>query len=631
MTTEYRNIGQMLDTRAAENGEWVYLSFYGRTMTYARFNEAANRFANALLSLGVKKGDIVYVHASNRPEQLIACLGAVKVGAVAGPINIQLTAPEVEYELNDSKGTVLVTESELRPVVEAMAPRLSHITHIIEIGEIGDSVGEGHLSFQGIVEKGSASPPGVPVGLNDLAFIFYTSGTTGKPKGALLTHGNVLNTMEGLRRALEPPGGDTGEQRCALIFLPLFHVNAMMSLVSAINRGLKVALLKKFSVREFGPTVEKDRCEFFSAVPKVYKILLEARETVKQNDLSSLKFAVCGAAPMPVETIREFEAVYGVEILEGYGLTEATVASTLHRRGGKKKIGSIGVPLDGQEVRIMGPDRRLLPPGETGEIVVRGPSVMVGYFGKDQETQKTITDGWLHTGDVGRMDEDGFFYIVDREKDMIIKGGENIYPKEVEDVIHRHPAVHDVAVIGVPDRVSGEEVKAFVVLRLGRTATEVEIIAHCRTQLAEFKVPTHIEFVLGIPTSVIGKSLKRKLRDGEGIVRMAEETEELALDTIFQMMPYRINKEKAGRWRTTIQYEIYGKNKGTWVLTVRDGAGSIASGPPSVPPVAVVRMYDTVFKMMIGGKIDGITAINSGLMQIEGSEADVAMLSEVMG
>jgi len=627
MATDYRNIRHMLEKRAQEHGDWVYIAFYDEELTYAKFNEKVNRFANGLLSLGVKKGDIVYIHLSNRPDQLVASLGAIKVGAIAGPINIQLTAPEIEYELNDSKGTFLITESDLIHVVEAMKPGLKHIKHFIELG---DTVQQGHISFKELIEKNTADLNDIPLGHDDLAFIFYTSGTTGKPKGALLTHGNVLNTMEGLRKALERPEEDPNVQRCALIFLPLFHVNAMMSLISAINRGLKVALMKKFSVREFGPTVEKQKPEFFSAVPKVYKILLEARETVQQYNLSSLKFGICGAAPMPVETIREFEKLYGIEILEGFGLTEATVASTLHRRGGKKKIGSIGVPLDDQEVKIMDPDGNFLPPGEVGEIVIRGPSVMKGYFGKDEETNKTIRQGWLHTGDIGKMDEDGFFYIVDREKDMIIKGGENIYPKEIEDVIQRHQAVHDVAVIGVPDKVSGEETKAFVVPRIGKKVTELEIINFCRKELAEFKVPKYVEFVMGIPASAVGKSLKRKLREGEGIVRLTESTEEMALDMIFQMMPFRINKEKAGKWSASIQYEIYGKNQGTWTLKITEGAGELIQGKSPTPPTAIVRLYDIVFKMMLEKKIDGITAINSGLMQIEGSEADVAMLAETM-
>ncbi|UCD83798.1 MAG: long-chain-fatty-acid--CoA ligase [Deltaproteobacteria bacterium] len=629
MEVEYKNIRHMLEERARLDGEKVYIAFYDRELTYEQFNEQVNRFANGLLSLGVKKGDIVYIHLTNCPEHLIASLGTIKIGAIAGPINTLLKAEEIKYELNDSKGKVLVTESLFLPIVEEMKPGLEHIQKIIELG---DAVKEGNISFHELIEKNSPKLKKVKIGYDDLAFIFYTSGTTGKPKGALLNHGNVLNTMIGLRKALNPPGEEESEeQNCALIFLPLFHVNAMMSLISGIQRALKIVLLRRFSVREFGPAIEKHGCEFFSAVPKVYKILLEARDTVQQCDLSSLKFGVCGAAPMPVETIREFEKVYGVEMMEGYGLTEATVASTRPRRGGKKKIGSLGPALDGQEVKIMDPEGKLLPSGETGEIVIRGPSLMVGYYGLDEETKQTLRDGWLHTGDIGYMDEDGFFYIVDREKDMIIKGGENIYPKEIEDAISKHPAVYDAAVIGIPDKVSGEEVKAFVVPRIGKKVTPEEIIEFCQKELAEFKVPKEVDLVLGIPASAVGKSLKRKLREGEGIVRLSEESEIENPGMIFQIMPSQFKKEKAGNWSAIIQYELYGKNEGVWSLVIKEGNIELIEGKSPTPATAIVRMYNQAFRQLIERKIDGATAINSGQIQIEGSEADVAMFFEVMG
>lgn len=629
MGSEYKNIRHMLEERARLDGEKVYIVFYDQELTYAQFNEQVNRFANGLLSLGVKEGDTVYIHLSNCPEHMIATLAAIKIGAIAGPINILLKAEEIKYELNDSKGKVLVTESPLISVVEEMKPGLEYLEKIIEFG---DTVREGHISFRELSKANSPRLKKVKLGYDDLAFIFYTSGTTGKPKGTLLTHGNVLNTISGLRNALSPPEEEeTEEQNCALFFLPLFHVNAMMSLISGINRALKIVLLRKFSVREFGPVVEKHGCEFFSAVPKVYKILLEARDTAQQHDLSSLRFAICGAAPMPVETIREFEKAYGVELMEGYGLTEATVASTLHRRGGKKKIGSIGPALDGQEVKIMDPEGKLLSPGKVGEIVIRGPSVMVGYYGLKDETEKTLRDGWLHTGDIGYMDEEGFFYIVDREKDMIIKGGENVYPKEIEDVISKHPAVHDVGVIGITDKVSGEEIKAFVVPRIGKKVNPEEIIEFCRNELAEFKVPKEVELIIGIPASAVGKSLKRKLRNGEGIVRLSEESDEMKLGEIFQFMASLFNKEKAGKWSAIIQYEIYGKNEGVWVLDIKEGEIKLIEGKPPTPATAVVRMYDQTFKQLIERKIDAMTAINSGMIQIEGSEADVAMFGEVMG
>jgi long-chain acyl-CoA synthetase len=624
---EYKNVREMLEARVRETPEWVYIAYYGEYLTYRHFDEQVNRLANALTGLGVKKGDVVYVHLVNRPQHLVACLSCLKIGAVCGPVNIQLTADELAYQVNDSKGVVLFTETTLLNPVTQARPGFATIKHVIELG---DQPAEGNLKYDDLVAGQSPRLEPSDISPHDLAFIFYTSGTTGKPKGALLSHGNVVSTMAGLRKALEVPGEDPKVQRVGLIFLPLFHVNAMMSMVSAINRGLKIALLKKFSVREFGPTVEKERPEFFSAVPKVYKILLEARDTVKKHDLSSLKFGVCGAAPMPVETIREFENVYGFEILEGYGLTEATVASTLHRRGGKKKIGSIGLPLDGQELAIMGPDGKLLGPGEVGEIVIRGSAVMQGYFGKPEETDKTLRDGWLHTGDVGKRDEEGFYYIVDREKDMIIKGGENIYPKEIEDVISQVAGVHDVAVIGIPDPLSGEEVKAFVVPRIGAELSAEVIISHCRKKLADYKVPKEVEFVLGIPTSAVGKSLKRKLRDGEGIISMNEKVDPIPLDFVFKAMAGRFNPKKAGDWKAKIAYEIVGASAGAATFVIGEGKMEVKPGrDPDAS--ATVRMTDIALRKLIEGKIDALTGMNSGLIQVEGSEADVALFGECMG
>ncbi|MFO8057196.1 MAG: long-chain-fatty-acid--CoA ligase, partial [bacterium] len=625
---EARNLREMLEQRVAETPDWVYLAFYGEHITYKEFDERVNRLANALIKLGVKKGQVVYVYLNNRPEHLVACFACLKIGAVAGPVNVQLRPEELLYQVNDSQGVAIITESALINVVAAVRDRFEHVKNVIEIG---DEVSEGNLKYEDLVKEESAELEPVDISEDDLSFIFYTSGTTGKPKGALLTHGNVVHTMRGLRNALTAEGEDDESiQRVALIFLPLFHVNAMMSLISAVNRGLKVALLKKFSVKEFGPTVEAERPEFFSAVPKVYKILLEAKDTVKQHDLSSLRFGICGAAPMPVETINQFEKEFGIEILEGYGLTEATVASTLHRRGGKKKVGSIGQALEGQEVAIMDPEGNLLGPGEVGEIVIRGPSVMQQYYGKDEETKETLKDGWLHTGDMGKMDEDGFFFVVDREKDMIIKGGENIYPKEIEDVISQIPNVHDVAVIGVPDEMSGEDVKAFVVPKIGTELSEDEILEHCENNLAEFKVPKEVEFVLGIPASAIGKALKRKLRDGEGIFRMDEKVDEVPLDFVWKAMAGRFNPEKAGNWKAKVAYEIYGKTSGAATFVIDNGLIEIKQGKEP-DATAVVKMTDVALKKLIEGKIDAMTGINMGMIQVEGSEADVAMFGESMG
>ena len=627
MEVKYQNLREMVEARARESRDEVYIAFYGREITFGAFDEDANRFANGLKRLGVGKGDIVYVYMNNCPEFLVAAVGAAKMGAIAAPINNWLKADEIKFQLNDSKGKAMAMESAYRPVVDSIKDDCPHLDHIIELGA---SPAEGNHSYAEMLEASPAELDAAEIDRDDIAFIFYTAGTTGTPKGAQLTHWNVAFEIAGIREAMEE-ADEEEKGHVALIFLPFFHVNAMMSMMASIYRGLKTAVLKKFSVREFGPAVAEHGCSFFSAVPKIYKILLEARDVVQAHDLSSLKYGVCGAAPMPVETIRRFEEVYGVEILEGYGLTEGTVASTLHRRGGMKKIGSIGLALPGQDVRIFDEENNELPSGEVGEIVVRGDNVMVGYLERPEENARTLRGGWLHTGDRGYVDEDGFFFIVDREKDMIIKGGENIYPKEIENVLSSHPAVHDVAVIGVPDEMSGEEVKAFVVPHIGEKVTEEGIIDFCKERMADFKVPKFVDFVIGLPASAIGKVLKRKLREGEGITRLAdiESGEKLDLNVIFQMMPHRINSEKAGAWNAAIRYEIFGPSGGKWTMIIEEGSGRVEA-ESGVDPTAVVKMYDQTFMNLVTKQIDAVTAMNGGLMQISGNEADVAMLGEVM-
>jgi putative sterol carrier protein len=265
-----------------------------------------------------------------------------------------------------------------------------------------------------------------------------------------------------------------------------------------------------------------------------------------------------------------------------------------------------------------------------GEIVIRGAAVMKEYFGKEEETKKTLRDGWLHTGDVGKVDNEGFFYIVDREKDMIIKGGENIYPKEIEEVISQVHGVHDVAVIGIPDELSGEEVKAFVVPNIGHELSPEVIIAHCKKHLADFKVPKEVEFVLGIPTSAVGKSLKRKLRQGEGIFRMNETVDPIPLDIVWKAMAGRFNPGKAAAWKAKVTYEIFGGTSGAATFVIADGKMEVKPGKDPAA-TAVVKMTDVALRKLIEGKIDALTGMNSGMIQVEGNEADVAMFGEVMG
>ena len=628
MKVNYENIRDMVAGRAQASGERCFVWFNGREVSFREFDQLTDRFAAGLAGIGLGKGDIVYILSGNSPEFLVAAVGANKIGAVAGPLNTWLKPDEIQFQLGDSKGRAIVVAQSLLRTVQAVRPAVDSLEHVIVIGE-GEPP-EGCLSYGRLLAEAADRPPEPELARDDLAYIFYTAGTTGRPKGALLSHWNVVYEVAAVRAALEMPGEDP-ESAVALIFLPLFHVNAMMSLLGGMYRGIKTVMLDKFSVSKFGPSVEEHGCTFFSAVPKVYKILLQAADTVKRHDLSSLKYGICGAAPMPVETIRRFEETFGVEILEGYGLTEGTVASTLHRRGQPTKIGSIGPALPGQQVCIVDEQGNETPVGEVGEIVIRGDNVMTGYLGREEETAKTLRGGWLHTGDCGYVDEDGYFYIVERETDMIIKGGENIYPKEVENVLYAIEEVHDVAVVGVPDEMSGEVVKAFIVPRLGLTLTEEEVLAVCREKLADYKIPDKIEFVVGLPASAVGKVLKRLLRAGEGFYRIADVQGQdgLAFDQIFQMMSYRFNAEKAGDWKAAIQYEIFGKGAGTWHLVISDGKMESASGPAEAP-TCIVRTYAGVFMKLVSRELDAMVAINSGLVQIHGNDADMAMLAETM-
>ncbi|MFA5787897.1 MAG: class I adenylate-forming enzyme family protein [Actinomycetota bacterium] len=506
----YRDLRQMLEQVAAEKPDYPYLWFYDDVVTYRDLDGQVNQFAAALSELGAGRGDIVYVYMGNSARTMVACLAAAKLGAVAGPINILWQAPEISYLLNDSRGRFLVCDPPFAPMVDQLRGSCPSLEVVIENAP---EPAAGNLSMDALMDaqKPDKAPP-ADIDPDDVAFLYYTSGTTGNPKGTLLTHKGILWCIEGLKQCMEK---GTDEEPVMLVFLPLFHVNAMMSMISVIYRGISATLRVGFSPAEFGEVVERYKPSFFSAVPAVYNILLQTKDEQMKHDLSSLKYCICGAAPMPVALFEEFEKVFGISIIEGYGLTEGTVASTMNPRDGVRKIGSIGKALPGQEVRIMDEDGNLLLPGQVGEIVIRAPSVMKGYLGKPAETEEALAGGWLHTGDMGRVDEDGYFFIVDRKKDMYIRGGENVYPVEVEGALFAHPQIADAAVIGVPDEVMGEEGKAFIVPRAGEQLDLEDVRAFCQKNLAKFKIPKYFEVVDSLPKNVIGKTLRKKLREIE--------------------------------------------------------------------------------------------------------------------
>lgn len=346
-----------------------------------------------------------------------------------------------------------------------------------------------------------SSEPGDP------ALIIYTSGTTGQPKGVLLDHANLLAMTGSIIEHFKLTSADR-----SLLVLPLFHVNGLVvGVLSVLRAGGDTVIAPRFQAATFWEQVERHRPTFFSAVPTIYA-MLESLGPQVEPDASSLRFVVCGAAPMSAELIGRFEARFGVSIIEGYGLSEGTVASVVNPLDGLRKPGTVGVPLPGQSVWVLDSGGRRLPPGEAGEVVISGPNVMRGYLGRPDETARTIRDGWLYTGDVGRFDEDGYLTIVDRIKEMIIRGGENIYPKEIENALYAHPAVLEAAVVGAADDVYGEEPIAFVSTRLGHQTTAEELIAHCRTKVASFKVPRAVFIIPDLPKNAVGKIAKTELR-----------------------------------------------------------------------------------------------------------------------
>jgi long-chain acyl-CoA synthetase len=509
MELAYANTREMIEKRAEDSRDKAYICFYDDVVTFHQFNEKVNRFANGLKSIGVKKGDIVHVYMNNSPEFLYAALAANKLGAIAGPINCWWSTEEVKFLLNDSEGKYLIVDSSYYYNIEAVKSELKYLKRIVYNG---DDTPAGITSYKELMKQ-SDKLEDLEILPEDDAYLFYTSGTTGKPKGVLLTHANALYAVMGVRSVLQSDEENGGE--VALIFLPLFHVNAMMSLISGLYSGITIALRTTFSASEFGEVVEKYGVTFFSGVPAIYNILILIADDVKKHNLGSLKFGVCGAAPLAEETFKKFESIYGIKIVEGYGLTEGTVASTLNPLNGVRKIGSIGKALPGQEVKVVNDNGRELPANAVGEIVIRGGAIMKRYHKRPEETSQTITDGWLHTGDIGYVDNDGYFYIIDRKKDLIIRGGENIYPKEIENAFYENPKIMDAAVIGVPDKIMGEEAKAFVVIKPGEKTAEDEIKSYLQTKLAPFKIPKYIEFVDDLPKNIIGKVLKKELRNRE--------------------------------------------------------------------------------------------------------------------
>lgn len=454
-----------------------------RTLSYREVEDRAAAFAEQLTARGIGEGDVLAIMLPNGLELLIGILGAWRVGAAATPVNPTFTARELDYQLADSGAKLLLALPGTMSGIDLITPE----------------------QLREHPEHPNPADPEIP--LDRLALLVYTSGSTGQPKGVMLDHANALAMTGQMVQTFALTAEDH-----ALLVLPLFHVNSIMvSFLSPMSVGGRLTVLERFAPDTFLAAIERFGPTYFSAVPAIYARLAELPEPTTA-DTSSLRFAVCGAAPVSKELLERIEQRYGISLVEGYGLTESTCASACNPVNGVRKPGTVGPALGGQHIGIMSPEGTLLPPGERGEVVISGPTIMRGYLGRPEATAEAIRDSWLHTGDVGILDDDGYLSIVDRIKDMIIRGGENIYPKEIEGVLAEHGSVLEAAVIGAPHALLGEVPVAEVVLMPGATVTSEELTEHCRGLLAKIKVPVRMRIVDELPRNPVGKVDKPRMR-----------------------------------------------------------------------------------------------------------------------
>jgi long-chain acyl-CoA synthetase len=506
------------------------LIFIDSRISYKQLDDMVNRFANALIDLGVKPGDKVAMLMPNMPQLVAATYGAWRAGAVVIMNNPLYTDKELEYQFNNSESSFLITLDLLGPRMIALKPK-TPIKHIV-VAHIRD-----HLRFpkkqllpivakdkhrnipptpnvyewMDVLKKYPATNPNIPVDFESLASLQYTGGTTGVSKGVMLTHANLVKNVQQTLAFF--PGFNRGENTL-LGTLPFFHSFGLTTCMNiSIWMGWTDVLIPRPEPEALLEAVHKYKVNFFPAVPTMYVGVLN-HPKASQYNLTSIKGCFSGAAPLPIEVIKEFESKTGSQICEGYGLSETSPVATTNPFGGVTKVGSVGLPVPDTDIKIVDliDGQKEMPMGESGEIIIKGPQVTSGYYKMPEETAIAIRDGWLYTGDIGKMDEDGYFYIVDRKKDMIIAGGYNIYPREIDEVLFEHPKILEACAVGIPDPYRGETVKAFVVLKPGETMTAEEVIKYCQEKLAKYKVPKMVEFMTSLPKSGVGKILRKELR-----------------------------------------------------------------------------------------------------------------------
>jgi len=501
----------------------VVVVFERKKYTFSQLNERVDRLANALSSLSVKKGDRLAMLQVNCNQFVETYFAAAKLGAIYVPLNFRAKGNELTYMLNTAEASTLLVGERYIELVDSLRSNLTSVRHFISI----ESRHEGMLYYEDMIASSPAGEIVTEIDDDDTTILLYTAGTTGVPKGVMLSHNSfAVYVLENVT-----PADPELEER-NILTVPLYHVAGIQAMMAAIYGGRTLVMERQFDAKEWMELVESEKANRAMMVPTMLKQLMDHPE-FGEHDLSSLKVITYGAAPMPLEVIKRALDVFpGVSFINAFGQTEtASTITTLgpedhiisgteeEREKKLKRLSSIGKPMSDVEMRIVDEDGRELPVGQVGEIVARGPRVMTGYWKDEEKTEKTIDkDGWIHTGDMGYMDEDGYFYLAGRAMDMIIRGGENISPEEVEAVLRTHPKVEEAAVIGIPDEEWGEQPRAIVVLKQGEVATAEEVIEYCRANLSSFKRPRSVVFIDELPRNPMGKVLKRVLQERYGKV-----------------------------------------------------------------------------------------------------------------
>ncbi len=485
-------------------GEHVSYIFEGREITNVQMDRSARKFGNALMELGVSRGDRVIMQMQNCPEVFQAFQAIWRLGAIALPINYLVGQEEINYIYQDSDVHTVITTPEYLDKVRTAQSKSGAVKNIVVVS---DKDIEGTHNFAKLLAQGSEDLVMVQTADDDVATMIYTSGTTGTPKGVMLTHAGLAYSARMQQEATNLP-----QDLVSMAMLPLCHsFGVSMMNGSFLRLNGKVAILRQFNLEQVFASIDKYKVQSVPIVPTMIVYMLMFPDYAKY-DISSVKYWVCGSAPLSLDTWKQFKEKFGAQIAEGWGLTEAGANNATNVGQFLIKPGSIGKPMKGMEMKIFDGSDRELPQGQEGEIVLRGPMVMKGYWKMPEATAEVVVNGWLHTGDIGYVDKDGYFYITDRKKDIIIKGGENISPRVIEEVLYAHEAVSEASVIGIKDKVYGEEIKAFVTLRAGQAATAGEILEYCRGKLKKFFVPKEVVILAAMPKTLVGKILKKELR-----------------------------------------------------------------------------------------------------------------------